>query len=324
MKKSTGIIASAVFSTAMFLSAVSAPALDIGGILKAGTDGLGFDDILGDSDLGKVYQAYTLEFTDEDAYYIGRSAAAVMLKHYSFYEDPELESYMNKICGVLAENSDEQLPYNGYHLKILDTDEINAFSTPGGHIFVTRGMISCATSEDSLAAIIAHEMAHIQLQHGLEAIKDKRINESSANALGNLVSNLPGYKKTMNYINEISDSTKKMLSKAGFDESEISMGVDLNNLSSLVVDYFVNGYSKEAEFEADKRALKLMADAGYSPSEMITMLEKMDTVGEFKTHPKPEARIKEVKKNLKGMKVNDTTSFRKTRFMNIGKSSGKK
>ncbi len=334
MKKTVRAFAAAIFSMAMLFSASGVFAFDFGGLVNIGkgsyfdsSDDLdslddlddldGLDSLFGDSNLGKVYKAYTLEFSAEDAYYIGRASAAAMLKKYSFYGDAALESYLNKICQTIVANSDEPLPYNGYHVKVLDSNEVNAFSTPAGHILVTRGMVSCATSEDSMAAIIAHEIAHIQLQHGLEAIKDKRINESSVDVLENALSNMPGYKKTMEYITKISDSTKSMLSKAGFDESEIDMGIDLNNLSGFVVDFLVNGYSKEAEFAADKKALSLMADAGYSPSEMITMLEKMQKVGEFKTHPKPQDRIKEVKKTLKSIKVNDTMSFRKNRFTKI-------
>ncbi|MBR6193734.1 MAG: M48 family metalloprotease [Treponema sp.] len=319
MKKTVRAFAAAIFSMAMLFSASGVFAFDFGGLVNLGKDSNldGLDTLLGDSSLGKVYKAYSLEFSAEDAYYIGRATAAAILKKYSFYEDAELESYLNKICQTIVANSDEPLPYNGYHVKVLDSDEVNAFSTPAGHILVTRGMVSCATSEDSMAAIIAHEIAHIQLQHGLEAIKDKRINESGVDALEDALSNMPGYKKTMNFITKISDSTKSMLSKAGFDESEIDMGIDLNNLSGFVVDFLVNGYSKEAEFAADKKALSLMAAAGYSPSEMINMLEKMQKVGEFKTHPKPQDRIKEVRKALKSVKVKDTMSFRKSRFAKI-------
>jgi predicted Zn-dependent protease len=53
---------------------------------------------------------------------------------------------------------------------ILDTREVNALTTSGGHIFVTRGFIALADSEDTLAAILAHEIAHIQLEHGVELI----------------------------------------------------------------------------------------------------------------------------------------------------------
>ena len=225
MKKSIKILAATSLSLAMIFSASQTFALDLGGIINIGKGGHeeNLDNLLGNTDLGKMYKAYTLEFSEEDAYYIGRAAAAAMLKKYSFYEDPKLESYLNKICQTLVTNSDEPLPYNGYHVKVLDSDEVNAFSTPGGHILITRGMVNCATSEDSMAAILAHEIAHIQLQHGLKTIKEKRINESGADILESALTKLPGYKNTVNYITKISESTKSVLSKAGFDESEINM-----------------------------------------------------------------------------------------------------
>ncbi|MDR0670456.1 MAG: M48 family metalloprotease [Treponema sp.] len=110
-----------------------------------------------------------------DTYGIGRDIAAAILSSYKLWNaDPRLTSYVNLICATIVINSPSPLLYNGYHVAILDTDEINAFATPGGHIFITRGLIAAADSEDALAAVIAHEIAHIQLNHGLRAIQSNR------------------------------------------------------------------------------------------------------------------------------------------------------
>jgi hypothetical protein len=110
-----------------------------------------------------------------DEYLVGRDIAASILGRYKPYTaDPELTEYVNKICTAIVVNSPDPVMFNGYHVMILDTDEVNAFASPGGHILVTRGLVSSAESEDSLAAVIAHEIAHVQLRHGLRAIQTNR------------------------------------------------------------------------------------------------------------------------------------------------------
>jgi len=110
-----------------------------------------------------------------DEYNIGRDVAADILLSYKIWDaDPVLSRYVNTICQVIVINSPRPSAFNGYHAVILDSDEINAFATPGGHILITRGLVKAAKSEDMLAAVIAHEIAHIQLSHGLRAIQTNR------------------------------------------------------------------------------------------------------------------------------------------------------
>ena len=110
-----------------------------------------------------------------EEYYIGRDVAANVLSSYKLWDgSPDLTAYLNLLCAALVINSPNPSLYNGYHVAIIDSNEINAFATPGGHILITRGLISAAQSEDALAGVIAHEIAHIQLRHGLRAIKTNR------------------------------------------------------------------------------------------------------------------------------------------------------
>jgi len=110
-----------------------------------------------------------------DEYNIGRDVAASILSGYRIWKaNPALTKYANLICQTIVINSPRPTAYNGYHAAILDSGEVNAFATPGGHVFITRGLINAAKSEDALAAVIAHEIAHIQLGHGLRAIQTNR------------------------------------------------------------------------------------------------------------------------------------------------------
>jgi hypothetical protein len=124
---------------------------------------------------GSVVARALNEMSLINEYAAGREVAAMLLSEYALWNgSPALTDYVNRICGAIVINSPEPSVYNGYHIAILDSDTINAFATPGGHIFVTRGLVSAARSEDALAAVIAHEIAHIQLKHGIRTIKSGR------------------------------------------------------------------------------------------------------------------------------------------------------
>jgi len=124
---------------------------------------------------GSVTAAALNEINLADEYRIGRDVAASILTRYAIWNaNPALTNYVNLICQAIVINSPRPVAFNGYHAAILDSAEVNAFASPGGHIFITRGLIEAAKSEDALAAVIAHEIAHIQLSHGLRAIQSNR------------------------------------------------------------------------------------------------------------------------------------------------------
>lgn len=239
------------------------------------------------------------DITPENEYWIGRSVAASILVQYKVYNNPKKEAYVNQIAQALLVNSDAADLYDGYHVKILDTDEMNAFATSGGHIFVTRGMLECAESEDALAAAIAHEISHIQLKHSSSVIKSSR------------------------YTSVATKGASAVLSMA--DENELASAMD-DAVGETINQLVTKGYSKEQEFAADENAIKLMNNAGYNPKAMISLLTLMDkkygssSGGMFKTHPSPAERITNVEKNLKKMEIcKDTSKYRTSRFNSIMK-----
>lgn len=236
------------------------------------------------------------DITPENEYYIGRSVAANILVNYDIYTNDNLEQYLNVICQSLVINSDIPEIYNGYHVKILDSDEINAFATSGGHIFITKGLIGCTSNEDSLAAVIAHELGHIQLKHGLKAIKTSRFTEAGIQTV-----------------------------KSASSVAEISGAQTLNGVSEDIVTQMVNsGYSQNQEFDADSFAIDLLRSSGYAPAEIITMLELIDkqqngkSGGMYKTHPSPKSRIAKAKAKL-GKNEIAVNSVRTERYENVMK-----
>ena len=240
------------------------------------------------------------DITPEQSYYIGRAVTATILTNYKPYENPAIEAYLNKICTIITVNSENPDMYRGYHVKMLDTAEVNAFSTSAGHILVTKGLLSCAKSEDALAAVIAHEIAHIQLLHSLKSIKTSRFTAAAAataNAALTVVSNDTELANTLN-----------------------------DMVDDVITDLVNNGYSQGQEFDADELALTLMADAGYNPKAMDDMLYMMKELqkgkagGVYKTHPSPEKRIAKVDKALAKIPMPlDTSSSRVSRFNSIMK-----
>ena len=235
------------------------------------------------------------DITPEQEYYIGRAVGANILANYQLYEeDPDLTLYLNEITVAVAINSRKPEIFNGYHTAILDSEEINAFATPGGHIFITRGLLQCATSEDALAAVIAHEIAHIQLQHSIRAIKSSRV----VNAFATTGSSL-----------------------AGLALSDLA-GI-LDEAANDIVSAMQEGYSQNQEFAADTLALELLADTGYDPASLIAMLRVLEqnqsrrSDGFARTHPSPEDRIAQLERPLRQYAVRDTRPYRDDRFSAI-------
>jgi len=239
------------------------------------------------------------DITPEQEYYIGRAVAANILKTYSLYKgSPALTAYLNRICGAIVINSPKPDIYKGYHVAILDSREINAFATSGGHIFITRGLISSANTEDALAGVIAHEIAHIQLQHSIKAIRSSRITQALLVTGASAAGAVSGYD-----VNEMTSI---------FNES----------VGDIVGTLVNNGYSQMQEFDADAKALSLLAGAGYNPSGLIDMLKELEkkqkgvSGGFNKTHPSPERRRSSAETALALQpKITDTSSYRKARFI---------
>jgi len=213
--------------------------------------------------------------TPEQEYYIGRSVAANIIKQYSLYKEDNLTGdaltqYLNKICAAITINSPRPDVYNGYHVAILNSEEVNAFSTPGGHIFVTLGLIRLAKdagSEDALAGVIAHEVAHIQLQHGIKAIQTDRLTKAL-----------------------IITAVTGIGAATGMDFNDIT-NVFIDTVGDIFNNVVNDKYSRQQEFEADTKALSLLKDAGYNQSGLMDMLNKLPENKFGGTHPTRAERI---------------------------------
>jgi len=246
--------------------------------------------------MDKAINSINAELTPADAYYLGRAVAANILTAYKpLVQNTEMTQYVNRICQTLVINSSEPVAYNGYHVIILDSPEFNAFATSGGHIFITKGLVAAAASEDMLAAVIAHELAHIILKHSVNTINEVRFTDEMMAAAS----------RAVNIAAQNSVNAGQLLH---FQET-ITKSVDT---------LMKNGYSQSQEFNADFEALALLANAGYDPSaliEMLKVLQKIQTSqkGGFNvTHPSPRERIANLE--ILRYRVSNTIKYRTPRF----------
>jgi predicted Zn-dependent protease len=216
------------------------------------------------------------DITPEQEYYIGRTIGAIVLNKYKPYDHPAGNSYLNILGQSLARFSDLPELFDNYHFLILDSQEINAFATPSGLVFVTRGMLRCCAHEGALAGVLAHEIGHIQHKHGLQAIEKDRITKATS---------VLAIEGTKNFAkSDIANLTST------FEDS-------INDITSTMIN---SGYSRSFEREADQAAVTLLQRVGYDPTGLTDMLKIMDqklTPGGLdfaKTHPDPKDRLEEL------------------------------
>ncbi|MDX1295492.1 MAG: M48 family metalloprotease [Sulfurimonadaceae bacterium] len=230
--------------------------------------------------IGKSVIKSMEDITPEQEYYIGRTVAANIFSRYRPYQDKMAQAYINKIGTLLTYHSDLPNTYGGYHFMILDSDEINAFAAPGGFIFVTRGMLRCTDSEDAVAAVLAHEIAHVTHKHGLQAIKSSRWTR---------VGTLLGV---------------EAVKRGSSEEFAELVSIFEESIDDVINTLVVNGYSREFELEADKTALQMLQGLGYNPAALADMLRIMERrikpggMDFARTHPAPQQRIAGIQSSL--------------------------
>lgn len=215
--------------------------------------------------------------TEEQEYYLGRGVSATVFSKYRPVRNQQLLAYVNKVGNAVAAVSDRPETFGGYHVMVLDSSEINAVSAPGGFIFLTSGFLKVIPDEDALAAVLAHEVAHIALAHGVKAISESNLTdallivgkEAAASQGGAITSQL-----TSTFGDSITDVTNTLLTK---------------------------GYGRSQEYDADKYAAALLKRAGYNSTALVSMLQVLQREsankaagGWFSTHPDPKKREREV------------------------------
>jgi predicted Zn-dependent protease len=194
----------------------------------------------------------------------GRMLAAEVDKEAKFVDDPIITEYVNRVGQNIVLHSDAKVPFT---IKVIDSDEVNAFALPGGFFYVNKGLILAADNEAELAGVMAHEIAHVAARHAME-------NEAKMRAIdyGMLAGILLG---------------------GGI------IGNVLYNGGSFFEGMAFLKFSRAAESEADRLGVQYMWAAGYDPNAMATMFEKLEAKNKkkpgtiakmFADHPAPADR----------------------------------
>lgn len=207
------------------------------------------------------------KINEEEEYYIGRAVAANILGQYRLWKNGALTRYVNLVGRGLVLRCRRPETYGGYHFALLDTAEANAFSAPGGIIFLTRGIVEMAGDEDELAAVLAHEIQHIVARDPLKAIRSQRLKALGTFSAGEAVGSRGG-----------------------------ALGVFQDSVMDISGTLLQKGYSRGQEKNADLGALDLLAAAGYDPGALRGMLEKIRAVEKkkikaFSAHPSAARRL---------------------------------
>lgn len=252
------------------------------------------------------------DLTPENEYYIGRSLTTTLLakNDYRYLDKQAIQSgqlsgvtkYVNQIAAVLSvaalstpRKGDRPAPIAGWHVMILEQDTINAFAAPGGYILITSGAVKAARSEDELAAVIAHEIAHVMRGHALGSIKKSRW--------------AGVYKEFLDSSVQLDQRALGKLTK-----------VFENSMNDMIDAMTVKGYSRKTEYEADRVGLAIMARAGYDPGAFIRYLRTLSRRqstgkgGWYATHPKASDRIKKLSKRVAKLRSRQITETRRQRF----------
>lgn len=196
----------------------------------------------------------------------GREVAARILGREKLLDDALLTRYVTLIGQALASNSSRsELPF---YFAVLDSEQVNAYSTPGGYIFVTQGALRQMRDEAELAAVLAHEIAHVQLRHIVNTLHIR--GKESSNVM----------------------TWMSVITGGSADTAKVAFFQAVDQATALL---FEAGFSVRDELEADRVALILMATTGYDPHALGRFLTRIDSGAEtsaaHRTHPSGTERM---------------------------------
>ncbi|MFC7516905.1 M48 family metallopeptidase [Herbaspirillum sp. GCM10030257] len=256
-------------SKLMLGAVLAATAISASAQLPFSLPGLGkLGDKLGGLNIGNTVSNLTKASREPDEaeeVRIGQEFASTLLGAKPLVADPALQRYINTLGRWLAMQTERpDLPWT---FGVIEDAGFNAFATPGGHVFVTRGLIARMRNEAELAGVLAHEIGHVLKRHHLRAVQKN----AGVALLGDFIN---------------------AANKSGNNEAR-------NALMNVGRKLYASGLDKEDEFEADRLGVVIAARAGFDafglPAVLQTLQAQSASDGEFsllfKTHPAPAARI---------------------------------
>jgi predicted Zn-dependent protease len=249
------------FSIALIVFAASAAQAQIGDILRR----VDPNKVVKGA---KVAKAATADATPEQELEIGKTVAGRVLYNYHLSSNQKLQDYVTMVGMTLVPYSERKT--ETWHFAVIDGDVVNAFSTPGNFVFITTATLKEVASEAELAAILGHEIAHVDKKHILGEVKK-----------GNVFT--AGMELATDGRGGLSEAVTQKVAEIAYKK------------------LFETGMSRGDELEADAEGLRLATAAGYRGDAFVTFLGKLNHVAKAKgsvtaTHPEPEARIAALQK----------------------------
>ncbi len=224
---------------------------------------------IGNRSVGKGINLYSLEREIS----LGKQLAQEVERSSKLIDDPIVTEYVNRVGQNLVRNSDARVPFT---IKVIDSDEVNAFALPGGFFYVNSGLILRAQEESELAGVMAHEISHVCARHGTK------------NA-------------TKGELMQLATIPLILLGPGGWAGYGMYQGLNL----AIPVTYLK--FSRDAEREADYLGIQYMYKTGYDPNSYITFFERIQadekrrpgTIPKvFSTHPPTPERIENTQKEI--------------------------
>ena len=224
---------------------------------------------IGNRNVGKGVNFYSIEH--EIA--LGKGLAQEVERSSKLIDDPVIVEYVNRVGQNLVRNSDAQVPFT---IKVIDSDEVNAFALPGGFFFVNSGLILRAQEESELAGVMAHEISHVTARHGTK-------------------------QATKGEIMQLASIPLILLGPGGW------AGYGIYEALQLAIPLSYLKFSRDSEKEADFLGIQYMYKAGYDPNAYVTFFERIQadekrrpgTIPKFfSTHPPTPDRIEAAQKEI--------------------------
>ena len=209
-------------------------------------------------------------FSTRQDYEIGRQSAAVVNRQLRTYKDARVSRIGKRLA---AHAPGTRYPYE---FRVVDNNAINAFALPGGFVYINRGALQAARTEDEVAAVIAHEIAHVALRHGTNQASKAYLAQTGFGLIGGLL----GGRRN-------SGPSQVMGAVGGF------------GLNTVLLKH-----SRTAEQQADSLGMRMLRRAGYDPRGMISFLQTIRrhsggrSVEFLSSHPNPSNRIARLEREL--------------------------
>jgi predicted Zn-dependent protease len=198
---------------------------------------------------------------------LGAQSAAEINRQIPIIQNANIHNYINQLGNSIAQRADPR--GIGYRFYVVNSNQVNAFAIPGGHVYINRGLIERSSNMSEVAGVLAHEIGHVVQRHGIEQMARMQNLGLGANLAYILLGRQPGQ-------------------------------IEQAAVGAAAQGFVIAPHSRDAEREADAEAVRYLVQSGINPQGMVTMFQKLlaerrsspsGVAGWFRTHPLEEERV---------------------------------